>query len=817
LNHPSYEEEREHLKSVLSSIDIRENKHRDYIKILSKQNYGGSPLSHKISSEEVDEKRLEIYNKQLQQLLEGKPSPYFARMDFQYSEEEEKQKIYIGKNPLDLESEELNVVDWRSPIGNIYYSGSLGDCEFVYKDKNGKPNIIKGKKYLKRSIEIRNGDITKLQDLEVAIENKQKELEFADKFLIECLKESSDTRLKDVIATIQKDQNRIIREELDKIVYIQGCAGSGKSTIALHRIAYLIYNNKLKDEDILVIAPNKLFINYISSTLPELGSENVKQYTYRQFVENVMSEAIPVDYEKEEERYTNTKVASYVLELKGDLVFKNILEAYETKLFSEAIPRRDISVYGETLYSYSMFQEIFVKQFGGYKLNERIDRFKKYIEINIRERIKPIIESVEKRYGEELEVFKKQAQGSIRYNEEAEKLINEKDSIVNRIESNLYAILDGYFKDIKKIDAIGYYIELMTNRELLKEMCDGRLNDDEIDRIVDASSKGISEHDMAGMLYLYCRLNNIDQNKFKHIVVDESQDLSPFELYTLKEFSSTSSYTIVGDLSQSIIPYKKICTKNIVEKIFDFSKNLRIYNLTKSYRSSYEIMKLGRDIIKDSIVDSKYLPDPLKRYGGKPKLIQRNSDNEVIQEIIRQIDIKSDSIKNTAIILRTSESCKKVYEMIKDSVSVSLVTGSTSEYRGGITIIPAYLTKGLEFDLVIIPDGDSKSYGNSNLDRNMFYVQVTRALHGVVIIYKDRMSPILEKVNPELYEEEETERDRIIKIKSTRDTLIKTLKVKFGCVPDEIEDRIKNEMDFEKLQGYMARAAIEDDINKLFV
>ena len=209
--------------------------------------------------------------KQYNDVSDVQNTPYFARMDFKFSGEDEAEIIYIGKVGIDFENDKANITDWRTPLGNIYYKGSLGECDEVFIDSKGKINTISGEKLLKRSIEIKDKKIIKIQDLETVAETKAKEQEIADKYLIEVLEHSSSSKLKDIIATIQAVQNGIIRQELNKIVYIQGCAGSGKSTIALHRIAYLLYqyNDKLKDEDILVIAPNKLFVEYIGRLLPD--------------------------------------------------------------------------------------------------------------------------------------------------------------------------------------------------------------------------------------------------------------------------------------------------------------------------------------------------------------------------------------------------------------------------------------------------------------------------------------------------------------------------------------------------------------------
>lgn len=811
-----FREENSHLSKVKNVIKEEEKRLGDELQKKIKDNDLKSPLYQKIADEELSNSYLNLLSDDLIKLDKLKYSPYSARMDFQYDGEDEIQKIYIGEVPyiFGTDAEELNIYDWRSPIGDVYYKGGIGPCEVVVKDRNGKLRTIKGKSYLKRSIEIEKGQITRIQDLEVVGKSKEDEKTIADKNLIELLNKGSDTKLKNIIASIQKDQNDIIREDISKVVFIQGCAGSGKSTIALHRISYLIYSYNLKGEDILVIAPNKLFLNYISTTLPELDVENALQVTYKDFAEKVIGEKIPVEYDLNR---NNEKVNQYedVLKMKGSLQFKDIINTYAESLLIKAVPTRDLSIYDKTLYTYKDLQNMFMVQFGGYKLNERIERFKEYLKKQLKDKKKELVEEYKEELLNQLNLFKKQAEGYKSIDDEISVFAEEIDKNVNRMERHFDIIVGEYLNSIKEFDAIEHYLELITNIELLQRANEGRLDDKTLKRIVEFSSKGFTEQDVAGILYLFSLLNNTDSFKYKHIAIDESQDLSPFEIFTLKLFSDNSSFTIVGDINQSIVPFKQTYNINTVKKVFDYSKNLKIYNIKRSYRSTYEIVMFARELIKYNDGASEYLPEPLMRKGDKPLVIEKENDEEIYDRIIDIIKEKYHGKENIAIISKTVDGCERLYENLKSRMSVNLISDDMKEYKGGISIIPAYLTKGLEFDIVIIADADKDTYSDTLMDRNLLYVQITRALHNVYILSKGELTPIIEKIDFDLYDREESARDKNIKLNTIKELIIETIKDKFGSVPYELEIAVKKESDNEKLKRMLSKVAISKDIKEI--
>ncbi|MFU0783150.1 MAG: hypothetical protein ACFWT2_08720 [Thermoanaerobacterium thermosaccharolyticum] len=383
------------------------------------------------------------------------------------------------------------------------------------------------------------------------------------------------------------------------------------------------------------------------------------------------------------------------------------------------------------------------------------------------------------------------------------------------MERHFDIIVSEYLNSIKEFDAIEHYLELITNTELLQRANEGRLDDKTLKRIVEFSSKGFTEQDVAGILYLFSLLNNTDSFKYKHIAIDESQDLSPFEIFTLKLFSDNLSFTIVGDINQSIVPFKQTYNINTVKKIFDYSKNLKIYNIKRSYRSTYEIVMFARELIKCNDGASEYLPEPLMRKGDKPLVIEKENNEEIYDRIIDIIKEKYHGKENIAIISKTVDGCERLYENLKSRMSINLISDDMKEYKGGISIIPAYLTKGLEFDIVIIADADKDTYSDTLMDRNLLYVQITRALHNVYILSKGELTPIIEKIDFDLYDREESARDKNIKLNTIKELIIETIKDKFGSVPYELEIAVKKESDNEKLKRMLSKVAISKDIKEI--
>jgi len=553
-----------------------------------------------------------------------------------------------------------------------------------------------------------------------------------------------------------------------------------------------------------------LFIEYISDLLPDLGAVNIKQETFTSFVEYILGEKI--NYLSSNDQTNNINSSGFN---KGNLKFKELLDIYTEYIINEVIPKKDLSIYGVVIFSKEEIKKIFLTDFSTYKLNERIVKFKSYIQKLYKNKISDYIFSKEREYEVLIENLKMELKENKELQSEISALIIEKESVVKRINTHATLILNEYLKNFNKVDVVDKYRKLISDKSILSYNGIEILSSKEINSILEKSKYGFYEDDLAGILYLFSKLNNTELNYYKHIVIDESQDLSPFEIYTLRSFVYNNSFTIVGDINQRIIPDKLTYRESIIKTIFDDSVNFKEYKLNKSYRSSYEIMMFAKEILKFNSVNKEYLPEPIERHGNKPLIIGKHSDEDIVNEIIKLVKNREERYNNVAIVFRNKSNCEKYYNMMKDKLNVEYIT-EEKKYLGGICIFPAYLTKGLEFDMVIIGDCDNKSYRNNRLETNLLYVQSTRAMHNLVIMYCGAMSPLLLKIGKELYEDSETDQDRLFKTKIAKDSLMMLLKAKFGEINDDIDEIIKEELNYEKIQSFITKAAIENDLNKIF-
>jgi len=590
--------------------------------------------------EMMDEK--ERLEHKISKITESKDSPYFARIDFETNKNE---TCYIGKLGVSDYENNIITVDWRAPISSLYYDSNIGNCEY-----NSPSGIIKGKLLLKRQYQIERQKLIDYQDVDT-VSN--------DEILKPYLSVSADTRLKNIVSTIQSEQNKIIRYPLKNLI-IQGVAGSGKTTVALHRIAYLVYNNKdiIKPRDYMVIGPNKFFVKYISKILPDLDVNGVGEYTLEEILEI---------YTKEKFKINNhlDKIVEYdkISELKTSLEMKKIIDKYfnEIKIYPD-----DIKIENKKIISKNKIIQI-IKEINEntYKsIKQKQERIilllDKYIEENKQKILTQLIES--KLNNKTLQEFKKNHTKFIKQNIPKTKTVKE------------------YYKEILKqnnIEQTEYEIE-----------------------------------DIPSLLYIKYKIGNNIFDNYKHIVIDEAQDYGEFLFYVLKHIFKNSTFGIFGDLAQSLYSYRSIKNWNIVKEIFESN----IEYLNKSYRTTIEIMNEANTINKKLNLNQAI---PVIRHGEQVEYL-----NEKIEQLIKILEKKYQTI---AIITKTLEEAKKLKKIYKE---YDLITPDDISYESKITIIPSYLSKGLEFDAVIIIDTFNKE---KKLDLKLLYVSMTRALHKLYI------------------------------------------------------------------------------------
>lgn len=635
----------------------------------------------------------EIYLEKIRLMEKSLNKPYFARLDFKRDGESDIEELYIGKVGVIDEKNNNIIIDWRAPVSSMYYDSNIGDAS--YKAPEG---ICTGKLLLKRQYEIENKQLKSYQDVDT-VSN--------DELLKPYLEASVDNRLKNIVSTIQHEQNRIIREPVNKNLIIQGVAGSGKTTVALHRIAYLVYNNRenIKPEQYLIIGPNKFFVNYISGVLPDLDVEDVKQLTYDELCSEILQENITLIDEdvKLLKSIKNEKELTYQ-KIKVSMQFKKALDKYIKEIKENTIP-----IYGVRINETEIISNEFIKQI--YNSFEELDEYD-----NIKTRLMRTNLFFEKYIDENIEQYREYS------------------------EKELKKALKTYFnKLIPKIPKI--YQNFLSNLDKYLEISEDIKEEVKIN-IINLKNKKFEFEDLSSLIYLKAKINGIDEyGKYKQIVIDEAQDYGEFTFFSLKFILKNAAFSILGDLAQSIYQYRSI--KNWESVLNNTFRNQGdIQYLLKSYRTTTEIMDSANNITKYIKLNT---AKPVIRHGKKVSFIKYKEKNEQISLIKRILEqYKTQNYKTIAIICKNEEEAQELYIKLEMN-DIKNITLNDTEYNGGICIITSYLAKGLEFDGVIISNSGEEEY-NSNkiIDMKLLYVAMTRPLHELTILYKnDITKPLL--------------------------------------------------------------------------
>lgn len=635
----------------------------------------------------------EIYLEKIRLMEKSLNKPYFARLDFKRDGESDIEELYIGKVGVIDEKNNNIIIDWRAPVSSMYYDSNIGDAS--YKAPEG---TCTGKLLLKRQYEIENKQLKSYQDVDT-VSN--------DELLKPYLEASVDNRLKNIVSTIQHEQNRIIREPVNKNLIIQGVAGSGKTTVALHRIAYLVYNNRenIKPEQYLIIGPNKFFVNYISGVLPDLDVEDVKQLTYDELCSEILQENITLIDEdiKLLKSIKNEKELTYQ-KIKVSMQFKKALDKYIKEIKESTIP-----IYGVRINEKEIISNEFIKQI--YNSFEELDEYD-----NIKTRLMRTNLFFEKYIDENIEQYREYS------------------------EKELKKALKNYFnKLIPKIPKI--YQNFLSNLDKYLEISEDIKEQVKIN-IINLKNKKFEFEDLSSLIYLKAKINGIDEyGKYKQIVIDEAQDYGEFTFFALKFILKNATFSIFGDLAQSIYQYRSIENwESVLNNTFRNQGDIQY--LLKSYRTTTEIMDSANNITKYIKLNT---AKPVIRHGKKVSFIKYKEKNEQISLIKRILEqYKTQNYKTIAIICKNEEEAQELYIKLEMN-DIKNITLNDTEYNGGICIITSYLAKGLEFDGVIISNSGEEEYdSNKMIDMKLLYVAMTRPLHELTILYKnDITKPLL--------------------------------------------------------------------------
>lgn len=625
-------------------------------------------------------------------------TPYFGKILFKTKIREKSRElpIYIGKFALmDPDTYQPLISDWRAPIANIYYENSGPTKALKYDTPSG---IKEGDLIQKRQFNISEARFKHIYDAKSG--NTA-----ADEFLLAQLTERLGQKLKDIVATIQEQQNKIIREEINKPVIIQGVAGSGKTTILLHKLAYLFYShqNNIHPEKTLIIAPNKMFLDYISDVLPSLGVEKVESNTYIFWAKNILGwndsyTIFPGDEDLNIKEYKGTNEYIEILD--------SYFEEFESNLL-ENIPyaRKD------------------VLRRRYYELKEQNPK------ITMTERLTLSLE-----YAFAQKQFKDKNIRNVYGTFETDNL--KKKEILKYFSSNTISMevyRDMFKKGYLKKEIATYTLEGVSRR---------------------GKQKTYRMEDLAPILYLHLKIHGHSEFDKEYVMVDEAQDLSLVQILTLLQISKNQNITFAGDLAQSIIPPFYIKDWNGVITLFE-KLGLTKYSyhqLNRCYRTTLEVIDFANKIFRDRFPKSYKLPEAILRHGEEIRIFKHEKEIKDITEKDLKIlvnEIKKQFEKGSvtcALICRDKAHAKIAYERLikyEKYLERDIVDYSINDYKTGLLILPVEDAKGLEFDTVILLDVNSSTYPDTELSTRLLYVAITRALHRLVIIENNNKSPIM--------------------------------------------------------------------------
>lgn len=757
--HPSYEEEVKRLDYTLKYVEkslensLREKERLDVEVARSRRGLGGDS-----SQEYIDLMINTMFHDRIQLKLKNlsaaRKKPYFARIDFKEDGRNSIEKIYIGKMSLMREEDqELIIVDWRAPIANLYYEERLGDASYLCPDGR-----IKGKLSLKRQFSIDDGKLNDMFDIDITTN---------DEFLQSYLGANADNRLKDIVSTIQVEQNKVIRADMWKPLIVQGAAGSGKTTIALHRIAYLIYTfeKSFEPENFMILAPTRFFLNYISEVLPELGVDRVKQTTFQDFALEMIGGKIRVSDENEklirfvnknntDEEIKINELIRKESEFKASIEFKKAIDDYLKIIENSFLPKKDFSISSVVIYKYDEIQNLFLNEYKNLPMHKRVLEIKKHLTNRLKQRKDEIKLKLQMECDMKVKEIKLEMEDSPERRKLLAEAIDYKNETIEKLESLSKKAANEYVKSIIKIEPLKYYKNFIEDKDLFYSLMNGRADDETIEFLRNYSlnvlKTGFFEvEDLAPIMYIKYCVHGIDEKvTVKHIVVDEAQDFSVFQLHVLKKIAKDTSLTILGDLCQGIHSYRGIKSwRDVMDYVFEDGR-CEMLTLEQSYRTTIEIMDAANSVIK-KIKDENLIPGkPVIRHGDKVKLIKKNDIKGIALDIRDKIDeFKKKGFKSIAVICKTLDECNKMSSYLKkyDS-SIQVITGKESEYKAGVVIVPSYFSKGLEFDAVMIANASSDEYKENELDAKLLYVSMTRPLHNLYIYYINDPSTLLSDV-----------------------------------------------------------------------
>ncbi|MBW8009295.1 RNA polymerase recycling motor HelD [Lactobacillus helveticus] len=678
--------------------------------------------------------------KQLDTVERLEKRPYFARVDFKEQGEKKPETIYIGLGSFADKDDHFLIYDWRAPISSIYYDGKLG--EVSYNSPEGKITVDMTKK---RQFMIEDGKIVNMFDTNESI---------GDQMLLEVLSEKSSTQMKSIVTTIQQEQNKIIRNTSADLLFVQGAAGSGKTSAILQRIAYLLYRYRgnLTSSDVIMFSPNQLFNDYIKNVLPEMGEQNMVQMTYWQFVARRLP-GMNVEnlFKQFEDQNSDTNISKF----KGSVNFFNLLTRYAKHLNKQGVIFKNIYFRDKKkpYFDKEKIKEIYYSYNENYNLANRIDATREELIKMLNRKITPeakktwVARTIEGMSQSELNELYDRPDQEFESEAKEEAFLGRK-IVLKALKGVHKRILHNHFINMR-----AQYLSFLRAVPKMVDLAKCDITEDDWLHHIDEVKENFKKHaiaitDVSAYLYLYDLITGRRTDyEMRYAFIDEIQDYTPFQLAYLKYNFPRAKFTMLGDLNQAI--FTKDESRSLLKQIsglFDPEKT-DVVQLTKSYRSTKQLTNFTKQILRQG-----EKIEAFNRQGPKPVIWGRDNDEKAIDVLV---DVLRDNEKRkmtTAIITKDLASAKFVHEELsKKKEPTTLIATANQRLVDGTLVIPSYLAKGLEFDAVVMWGANKENYHQLD-ETQLVYTITSRAMYKLDVIYTGEKSPLLD-VDPATYEE----------------------------------------------------------------
>lgn len=729
--------------------------------------------------ERSHQNKVRHYHK-MKRLLE---SPYFGRIDFCEDGTGFTESVYIGVSSfVDNDGLEFLIYDWRTPIASLYYDHSPGRAD--YETPSGS---ISGNMELKRQYQIRDRRILNVFDTSDTI---------GDELLQQVLGGAADNRMKSIVATIQKEQNAIIREDKSRMVIVQGAAGSGKTSAALQRVAYLLYSqrDRLRADQVVLFSPNPMFNGYVSTVLPELGEENMKQTTFQEYLERRLGQAFTLEdpFDQMEYVLSQTSDPGYEARLSGirykaSSDFLQEMQRYVESLERGSMKFHALTFKGRELVSAERMSELFYSYDPSLRTANRVAKLQEWLLVEVKrleqeeqyakwvdEGLNYIdTEQYEEAYGElhqERHVFdfseqyaaararlngtRRTDEGDFDFSERQEAWLR-KDLVREAFEP-----LKRGVKRMSFVDVTALYMQLFDREQpsasdLLSSAAEVSAVPPywkEVGRQTQAKLKRgeLYCEDATPYLYLKELVEGLrSSSDIRQVFVDEGQDYSAFQYAFFKKMFPRARMTVLGDFSQAIFTQSTELSSagSPLVNLYG-AADTRVFRLNRSYRSTREIVEFTKAILPEA-ADI----EPFDREGAKPLLIQTQSAQQKAESIAAHLkQLQAEGFDSIGIVTRTAAEAREAIEQLAALGCSDLkeITKTTPEFKKGTLILPVYLAKGVEFDAVLIYDASANAYSRES-ERKLFYTACTRAMHRLTLFCVDDPTSFIENTDPRLY------------------------------------------------------------------